>query len=97
MVRHGSENSLVTEVGRTNSRGVAQVVTEIWRAPRIVGLHKEKPMLATINDAAKTLGIGRTLLYRLINSGELDVVRLGARTLVTRASIEALIERKTDA
>ena len=62
-----------------------------------MGMQKEIPMLVTINDAAKTLGIGRTLLYRLINSGELDVVRLGARTLVTRASIEALIERKTAA
>lgn len=54
-------------------------------------------MLVTINEAAKTLGIGRTLLYRLIGLGELEVVRLGARTLVTRASIEALVDRKTAA
>lgn len=55
------------------------------------------PMLLPINEAAKTLGIGRTLLYRLINSGELEMVRLGNRSLITRASIEALIERKRSA
>lgn len=54
-------------------------------------------MLLPINETAKILGIGRTLLYRLIGLGELEVVRLGARTLVIRASIEALIERKTEA
>ena len=51
-------------------------------------------MLITINDAAKMLGIGRTLLYKLINMGELEVVRLGSRTLVTRASIDGLVDRK---
>ncbi|MBD3761916.1 helix-turn-helix domain-containing protein [Rhizorhabdus sp.] len=54
-------------------------------------------MLVPINEAAKTLGIGRTLLYRLIRLGELEMVRLGSRSLVTRSSIEALIERKTGA
>lgn len=44
----------------------------------------------SINDAAKTLGIGRSLVYTLIRSGELDAVKLGRRTLLTTASINRL-------
>lgn len=45
----------------------------------------------TISSAAGAIGIGRTKLYELINSGELDVVKIGRRTLVTTASIERLL------
>jgi excisionase family DNA binding protein len=43
--------------------------------------------------AAEMLGIGRTKLYELIADGEVDVVKLGRVTLITKRSIDALIER----
>lgn len=51
--------------------------------------------LCSVRDATKKLGIGRSLLYTLIRSKELDVVKLGRRTLVTGESIQRLIERRT--
>lgn len=47
----------------------------------------------SINDAARAIGIGRTKLYALISSGDLDVIKIGRRTLVKTSSIRALLEK----
>lgn len=47
----------------------------------------------SVEEAAIALGIGRTYAYRLIREGELQVVRLGRRTLIPVASVQALLER----
>ena len=47
----------------------------------------------SINDAARAIGIGRTKLYALIASGDLDVIKIGRRTLVKTSSIRALLEK----
>jgi excisionase family DNA binding protein len=51
-----------------------------------------EPIAVSINDAARTLGLGRTSIYALINEGRLEARKLGRRTLVTTASIHALVE-----
>lgn len=43
---------------------------------------ESKPLMYQIPEACRQLGIGRTLLYELITTGKLTVVKLGARTLV---------------
>ena len=48
-----------------------------------------EPINLSIIDAARTLGVGRSKLYELINAGQLDTVKLGTRTLVRVASIRA--------
>lgn len=48
--------------------------------------------LYSLNDTAKTLGVGRTFTYGLIKQGRLETVKLGRRTLVKVDSIKALIE-----
>jgi hypothetical protein len=40
------------------------------------------------------IGIGRTKFYELIGKGEVDVVKVGKATLVTTASLNAMIERR---
>lgn len=49
-------------------------------------------MAYSINDTAKTLSLGRTSIYALINEGKLDAFKLGRRTLVKAGSIRRLIE-----
>lgn len=49
-----------------------------------------QPLTLTINDAARTLGIGRTHLYRLISEGKVETVSLGRRGLVKTASLRKL-------
>jgi excisionase family DNA binding protein len=49
------------------------------------------PMLTSVNVACGALNVGRTHLYALINSGRLDTVKLGRRTLIKVSSIKVLI------
>ncbi len=55
-----------------------------------------KPMVVGVGDAMKMLSIGRTKLYDLINTGELKTVRIGSRTLIKVADIEAFIEKNLE-
>lgn len=48
----------------------------------------------TMKEATAASGISRTTMYGLIKAGELIPVKIGARTLIRRADLEALIERK---
>jgi excisionase family DNA binding protein len=49
--------------------------------------------LFSIVDTAQTLGIGRSKIYELLKVEELKAVKVGARTLITRGSIEQFLER----
>ena len=52
------------------------------------------PLCVRVSVAARMMGIGRTKLYELIGKGEVDVVKVGNATLVTTASLNAMIERR---
>jgi excisionase family DNA binding protein len=49
-----------------------------------------QPMLCSIMDAAKALGLGRSKLYELISEGRLDTVTIGRRRLVRVNSVREL-------
>jgi excisionase family DNA binding protein len=49
-----------------------------------------KAILASVSDAQRALGIGRTTAYALIAEGKLETVKIGRRTLVRVSSIHAL-------
>lgn len=50
------------------------------------------PLLYSINGACSALGgMGRTWLYEQIKAGRVRTVKLGARTMIPAAEIEALI------
>lgn len=51
-----------------------------------------EPVLVSISDAARMLGIGKTKAYALIQEQALDTVLIGTRRLVTIASINRLVE-----
>jgi excisionase family DNA binding protein len=46
-----------------------------------------------IDHAMRMLGIGKTKLYELIATGELETIHIGRRRLVLRSSIDAMIQR----
>jgi excisionase family DNA binding protein len=54
-------------------------------------------MLYPVPEAAAQLGIGRSTLYELVRKGELDVVRIGSRTLIPASSLERYIAGRTAA
>jgi excisionase family DNA binding protein len=49
-------------------------------------------LTVSITKTIKILGLGRTTVYSLINSGELEAVKIGNRRLVKVESIRRLIE-----
>lgn len=51
-----------------------------------------EPVLCSIADAARILGIGKTKTYELISDAQLDCVTIGTRRLVKVASINRLVE-----
>lgn len=50
-------------------------------------------LLVSVDEASAMLSVRRTTLYRLMEQGELERCKIGARTLVTVSSIEAYVDR----
>ncbi|WP_414712848.1 helix-turn-helix domain-containing protein [Sphingomonas sp.] len=47
----------------------------------------------SIREVCEYVSIQRTTCYKLLGSGELEAVKIGSRTLVTKRSVEELIAR----
>lgn len=48
-------------------------------------------LLVSITDAAKALSVGRTSIYELIRSGQLETRKMGRRRLITAMSLRRLV------
>jgi excisionase family DNA binding protein len=53
------------------------------------------PLLISVQEAARMLSIGRTSIYQLMNSGELETMKLGRRRLITIESLRRVTERQS--
>ena len=51
-----------------------------------------EPLAYSVDDACRVSSLGKTKLYELINEGRLQVRKVGKRTLISAASLRALIE-----
>jgi hypothetical protein len=51
------------------------------------------PITLRIADACRITGIGRSKFYELIKAGDVEVIKVGAITLVPMSGILALLER----
>ncbi|MGD9584283.1 MAG: helix-turn-helix domain-containing protein [Lysobacterales bacterium] len=52
------------------------------------------PLAFSIADSCRRLGIGRTLLYRLIKAGEIRTIRLGAKVLIPYPELRRVIDKR---
>ncbi len=48
------------------------------------------PLLVSVPEAARLLGIGTTFGWTLVRSGQMPTIKLGRRVLVPRAAVEQL-------
>jgi excisionase family DNA binding protein len=55
---------------------------------------QELPDVLSVKEVMTFLGISRGKTYELVNSGELHSVRIGARILVPKLSLQALLGHK---
>jgi excisionase family DNA binding protein len=52
------------------------------------------PLVYRINVAMAQLGVSRTTIYRLVNAGELELVKVGLRASgITVSSVTAFLEK----
>ncbi|PJG49748.1 excisionase [Sphingobium sp. LB126] len=51
------------------------------------------PLTVRIPAAIRMTGIGRSKLYELIQSGDIEIVKIGAATLIPVDSLRQLIDR----
>lgn len=54
------------------------------------------PICVRVNEAARMIGVGRTKLYELIASGDVQAVKLGKSTRITTASLHELIRQQRE-
>ena len=51
-------------------------------------------LLFTVTEAAARLGLGRSLVYTLVMSGQLDSITIGRARRVPAAALEAFIDTR---
>lgn len=54
-------------------------------------------LLFTVEEAATILGIGRSRIFELIRTGQLESLKIGKSRRVTREHMEAFVQRKSRA
>ncbi|ASY45657.1 excisionase [Sphingobium xenophagum] len=52
-----------------------------------------EPLTVRIKTAVKLTGIGRSTLYELIQSGEIETIKIGRSTFIPYRCIKRLVER----
>lgn len=51
-----------------------------------------RPMAYSVSDVLQMVGIGRTKFYQLVSAGEIKVRKIGNRTIVLAADLDAWLE-----
>lgn len=54
----------------------------------------DAPLLVSVPEAARLLGVGTTFGWALVHSGEIPSVKLGRRVLVPRAALEHVASQR---
>lgn len=55
---------------------------------------RPNPRALSVSDAARCLGVGRTLFYELLVSGEIASVHIGRRRLILTSEIDRFLAAK---
>ncbi|MFC4056103.1 helix-turn-helix domain-containing protein [Actinomadura syzygii] len=58
-------------------------------------LSKEGPLLLSIKDAAKALGISYSTLYQMMNQGDIEWISIGSRKFISREHLMEFIKMNT--
>lgn len=53
----------------------------------------EEPIYISINEFCRRFGIARTKTYAVIKNGDLDIAKIGRRTLISFESAKNFLER----
>jgi excisionase family DNA binding protein len=86
---HYARRSLLDDDDWLNgSPGSLASPSDVFRPAGTVG----QPLLVTVEEGARLLGVGRTTMFELFGSGEVKSIRLGRRRLIARRSLETFVD-----
>lgn len=57
-------------------------------------MQQAPPLSYTVEQATKVTGLGRTAIYRLIATNEIQTFKVGKRRMVSVRALQAFIEKK---
>lgn len=77
----------------TPANGETQLDLPFHSRPKATRTNGAEPLAVRIPDAVRMTGIGRSKLYELIASGDLETVKIGRCTLVTIEALKALLAK----
>lgn len=66
------------------------------RRPKTARTSGAEPLAVRIPDAVRMTGIGRSKLYQLIASGDLETIKIGRCTLITMDALRSLLANAQD-
>lgn len=81
-----------TEIATLLGR-LAELMTDSRPAEPLPAQPRPERVLLTAEEAAEQLGIGRTLMYRLIRSGEVESIRVGRLRRIPTDAVRAYAVR----
>ena len=55
-----------------------------------------EPIAIPIPQACNFIGVGRSTMYKLINTGEVETIAIGKRRLIVVESLKSLVASKTN-
>jgi excisionase family DNA binding protein len=58
--------------------------------PKIVVTQQPVPLLVSVKEARRLIGVGNTRIYALINDGSLETVRIGKRRMIRYSSLQRI-------
>lgn len=61
------------------------------------GQEKISPLAVGVEDAYRSLGVGRTLFYELVGRRELTTIKIGHRTMVPCSELQRFISERLNA
>jgi excisionase family DNA binding protein len=56
--------------------------------------HSMQPLLLTVEDASKVLGVSRSKMYEMVAAGEVRSIKIGRMRRVPRKILDEYVERK---
>jgi excisionase family DNA binding protein len=62
--------------------------------PRSENGHTLTPITVRVPRAVELTGLSRTKLYELIKANEIEIIKVGASTLILVASLQRFVERR---
>ncbi len=72
-----------------------QAMTNIGGQERVVATVIEEPGWVSYSEAQRFSGLGRTKLWELISTGEVEAAKIGRAVRISRRSLDAYMRRNS--